>query len=120
MFDSGEPSRRRFHPQGCNQGINGDGKKGMSNISRQDLKTILLCAVHLAKVDNEFHMMERKILRRISEAIGLKFDEREDLVVQSWEKERRFREGWTAFGRFFAIIQTGALGTVGCMAQRKS
>lgn len=55
----------------------------MSNVTRQDLKTILLCAIHLAKVDNEFHLMEKKILRRFSEAMGLQLDEREELVAMS-------------------------------------
>ena len=53
----------------------------MSDVTRQDLKTILLCAIHLAKVDNEFHLMEKKILRRFSEAMGLQESEREELVA---------------------------------------
>ena len=55
----------------------------MSDVTRQDLKTILLCAIHLAKVDNEFHLMEKKILRRFSEAMGLQESEREELVAMT-------------------------------------
>lgn len=52
----------------------------MSAISKNDLKTILTFAIHLAKVDDEFHLMEKKVLRRMSEAIGLSDDERQAMV----------------------------------------
>ena len=50
------------------------------SISRQDLKTILVFAIHLAKVDSEFTLQEKKVLKRYSEAIGLQEEEREELV----------------------------------------
>lgn len=53
----------------------------MSDITRQDLKAILLCAIHLAKVDNDFSLMEKKLLRRFADTIGLKESEREELVA---------------------------------------
>ena len=53
----------------------------MSDISRQDLKTILVFAIHLAKVDSKFHMMEKKILKRFSDSMDLQDDEREELVA---------------------------------------
>lgn len=53
----------------------------MDDISRQDLKTILVFAIHLAKVDSNFHMMEKKILKRFSDSMNLQDDEREELVA---------------------------------------
>ena len=53
----------------------------MSDITRQDLKAILLCAIHLAKVDNDFSLMEKKMLRRYADVIGLEESEREELVA---------------------------------------
>jgi tellurite resistance protein len=53
----------------------------MGRVSRQDLKTILLCGIHLAKLDDNFHFMEKKFLRRFSEAINLTEGEREDLLA---------------------------------------
>lgn len=53
----------------------------MSGITRLDLKAILLCAIHLAKVDNDFSLQEKKLLRRFADTIGLKKDEREELVA---------------------------------------
>lgn len=54
----------------------------MSDISKEDLKTILLFGIHLARVDDDFHLMEKKVLRRLSEAIGLSEDERKALLEQ--------------------------------------
>jgi uncharacterized tellurite resistance protein B-like protein len=53
----------------------------MSEITRKDLKAILLCAIHLAKVDNDFSLMEKKLLRRYADTIGLEESEREELVA---------------------------------------
>lgn len=53
----------------------------MSSISRQDLKTILLCGIHLAKLDDDFHFMEKKILRRFSDAMNLAEGERDELLA---------------------------------------
>ncbi len=52
----------------------------MSKISRQDLKTILLCGIHLAKLDDNFHFEEKKFLRRFSESMNLADGEREELL----------------------------------------
>lgn len=53
----------------------------MSDVTRQDLKTILLCSIHLAKVDNDFSLLEKKLLRRFADTIGLEKEEREELVA---------------------------------------
>ncbi len=51
----------------------------MSNITRDDLKTILMFGLHISKVDNDFDIWEKKILKRFSDAIRLTDDEREGL-----------------------------------------
>lgn len=53
----------------------------MSRLSRQDLKTILLCGIHLAKVDSDFSLQEKKLLRRFSEAMNLADGERAELLA---------------------------------------
>lgn len=53
----------------------------MNNVTRQDLKAILLCALHLAKVDNDFSLLEKKMIRRFADTIGLQESEREELVT---------------------------------------
>ena len=53
----------------------------MSDVTRQDLKAILLCAIHLAKVDHDFSLVEKKMLRRFADIIGLEEAEREELVA---------------------------------------
>ena len=52
----------------------------MSEVTRKDLKAILLCAIHLAKVDNDFSLLEKNLLRRFADMIGLEKNEREELV----------------------------------------
>lgn len=55
----------------------------MGRVSRQDLKTILLCGIHLAKLDGDFHFLEKKFLRRFSEAINLADGERDELLTMA-------------------------------------
>lgn len=52
----------------------------MSAITRQDLKTILLFATHVAKVDNEFVVQEKELLTKLADAIKLTPQERSDMV----------------------------------------
>lgn len=52
----------------------------MSEVSREDLKTILLFCCHLARLDKNFHPFEKKILQRYAEAINLLDDERSALL----------------------------------------
>jgi tellurite resistance protein len=52
----------------------------MAAITRQDLKTILLFATHVAKVDNEFVLQEKEMLHKIAEAIKLTAEERAELL----------------------------------------
>ena len=54
----------------------------MAAITRQDLKTILLFATHVAKVDNEFVTQEKELLHKMAEAIKLTPDERAALLNQ--------------------------------------
>ena len=54
----------------------------MGSITRQDLKTILLFGVHIAKIDDDFAPFEKKILKRFSDEMGLTEEERIDLIVQ--------------------------------------
>jgi tellurite resistance protein len=52
----------------------------MSAINRQDLKTILVFATHVAKVDNDFVTQEKELLHKFAEAIHLTPDERGELL----------------------------------------
>ena len=54
----------------------------MSDISREELKTILLFGVHVAKLDNDMHALENKILKRFVDAIHLSDSEKADLLNQ--------------------------------------
>ena len=52
----------------------------MSESSREELKTILLFAVHLAKLDDDFDPWEKKILRRFATEMGLTDEEKQNLA----------------------------------------
>ena len=52
----------------------------MSDISRDALKTILLFAVHIAKIDDDFDPWEKKILRRFATEMGLTDEEKQELA----------------------------------------
>ena len=52
----------------------------MSDISRDELKTILLFAVHIAKIDDDFDPWEKKILRRFATEMGLTDEEKQELA----------------------------------------
>ena len=52
----------------------------MGAVTREDLKVILKFGIHLARLDGNFHMEEKKVLRKFSEAIGLTDDERKELM----------------------------------------
>ena len=56
----------------------------MSAISRNELKTILLFGVHIAKVDQKFDVWERKILARIAESLSLSDDEKQTMTREEF------------------------------------
>ena len=57
-------------------------KKAMSELTRDDLKTILLFGIHIAKVDGNFDVWEKKILARFADAMGLTEAEKEQMAHQ--------------------------------------
>ena len=54
----------------------------MSELNRNDLKTILLFGIHLAKIDGDFAVWEKKILARFSDAMKLTENEKSEMVHQ--------------------------------------
>jgi tellurite resistance protein len=52
----------------------------MSGVTRDDLKTILLFGIHIAKVDEEFAPFEKDILHRFADAMKLTEAERTQLL----------------------------------------
>jgi uncharacterized tellurite resistance protein B-like protein len=52
----------------------------MADISHEDIKIILLFALHVAKVDKEFAGMEKRILRRFVELAGISEEERMEMM----------------------------------------
>lgn len=57
-------------------------EQAMSELTREDLKTILLFGIHIAKVDGDFDVWEKKILARFAEAMGLTEAEKEQMTHQ--------------------------------------
>jgi len=64
----------------------------MSSISRNELKTILLFGVHIAKLDKNFDIWERKILSRFATAIKLSDSERQSLGKQRFSLGKGLQE----------------------------
>ena len=54
----------------------------MSEVKREDMKTILLFGIHIAKIDGEFDVWEKKILARFAEAMGLTESEKDEMTHQ--------------------------------------
>lgn len=54
----------------------------MSELTREDLKTVLLFGIHIAKIDGEFDVWEKKLLARFADAMGLTPEEREEMTTQ--------------------------------------
>ena len=52
----------------------------MSEITRNDLKVILMFGIHIAKIDDDFAVWEKNILNRFADAMGLTETEREKLT----------------------------------------
>jgi tellurite resistance protein len=52
----------------------------MSNMTRDDLKTILQFGIHIAKIDNDFAVWEKKLLARFAEAMKLTEAEKQEMV----------------------------------------
>lgn len=54
----------------------------MSDLNRDDLKIILLFGIHLAKIDGDFAVWEKKLLARFADAMKLTEREKSELVHQ--------------------------------------
>jgi len=54
----------------------------MSGMTRNDMKTILLFGIHLAKIDGNFDVWEKKVLARFADAMKLGENEKTDMVSQ--------------------------------------
>ncbi len=54
----------------------------MSDLNRDDLKIILLFGIHLAKIDGDFAVWEKKILARFADAMKLTEREKSEMVHQ--------------------------------------
>lgn len=52
----------------------------MSSLTRDDLKTILKFGVHIAKIDQDFAVWEKRVLARFAEAMKLTEDEKTAMV----------------------------------------
>lgn len=52
----------------------------MPDINREDLKIILLFGIHIAKIDGDFDVWERRILARMADAMKLSEEERKSLL----------------------------------------
>ncbi len=52
----------------------------MTTVNRNDLKTILLFGIHIAKIDTEFVVWEKQILARFAEAMKLSDAEKAELA----------------------------------------
>jgi tellurite resistance protein len=55
----------------------------MSSLTREDLKTALRFGVHIAKIDGDFAVWEKKVLARFADAMLLSEEERADMVTQN-------------------------------------
>lgn len=55
----------------------------MSAVTHEDLKTILLFGIHLARIDTQFVPFEKKILARFADAMKLTEEERASLLEQN-------------------------------------
>ena len=54
----------------------------MSSVTRNDLKTILQFGIHIAKIDGDFAVWEKKVLARFAEAMRLTEEEKHAMVHQ--------------------------------------
>lgn len=52
----------------------------MSELTREDQKTILLFGIHIAKIDGEFDVWEKKLLAKFAEAMGLTESEKDQMA----------------------------------------
>jgi len=52
----------------------------MPDITRDDLKIVLAFGIHIAKIDDDFAVWEKRILARFAEAISLTEEERAELA----------------------------------------
>ena len=55
----------------------------MSGLTRNDLKTILQLGIHIAKIDGDFAVWEKKVLARYADAMKLTEAEKADMVKQN-------------------------------------
>ncbi len=52
----------------------------IDQISRRDLKTILVFALHVARVDNDFAASEKEVLKHLFQLLHLSEDERTEMI----------------------------------------
>lgn len=55
----------------------------MSDLTRHDLTTILQFGIHIAKIDGDFAVWEKKVLARFADAMHLTEDEKAEMVQQT-------------------------------------
>jgi len=67
-------------------------------ITRDDLKTVFIFGLHLARIDNRFDPFEQKLLAKVAQAIKLTTQEKEQLVKGrvSLQKSLRLLSGESA------------------------
>jgi len=66
-------------------------RAAMSAITRQDLTTILLFGIHIAKIDDNFDVWEKRILKRFADRMHLSDAERAELLHQEISLGRELR-----------------------------
>ena len=54
----------------------------MDGLTREDTKTVLSFALHLARIDNQFDAWEKRALKNIAEAMKLSDTERSELAAE--------------------------------------
>ena len=66
----------------------------MSSVTRNDLKTILLFGIHIAKIDGDFAVWEKKVLARFAEAMRLTEEEKHAVLDAQLECIRAVVPAW--------------------------
>lgn len=60
-----------------------EGATGMSEVTREDLKTILTFALHIARADDDLDSNEKTILGHYVQVIGISAEERAQMLTKS-------------------------------------
>ena len=74
-----------------------------SELSKSDLRIILLVGVHLAKVDGEFHWEEVRILEMMNDILQLTAEERQELLQGGFNLKEGLRALTTPKAREFLV-----------------